>query len=83
LKDPYSKGSYRAVKSGASYSVFDNPSKLDTDLKEFSTSLFQKDVPFVFAGEHLVYGDGGYMNSAVKTGYAAGKLICKYLTKIK
>jgi hypothetical protein len=82
-KDPYSKGSYRVVKSGASYSRFDDQSELNTNLNKFSTSLFQKNVPFIFAGEHLAYNDGGYMNSAVKTGHAAGKLICKYLRKKK
>lgn len=82
-KDPYSKGSYRVVKSDAPYSDFDNQSELNTDLNKFSTSLFQQKVPFIFAGEHLAYNDGGYMNSAVKTGHVAGKLICKYLRKKK
>ncbi|MEB3701815.1 FAD-dependent oxidoreductase (plasmid) [Candidatus Bealeia paramacronuclearis] len=80
-QDPFSKGSYRAWKSGVTFSEFDHPSPLDKNLNAFSTSLFEKKIPLIFAGEHMVYRGGGTMNSAVKTGFATADLMSQFLKK--
>lgn len=78
-QDPFSKGSYRASVSGKSYSELDMKSEEHPDLIKMATALSSRG--FVFAGEHLCYSQTGYMNSAVRTGYAAATLIANFLKK--
>jgi monoamine oxidase len=81
FQDPFAKGSYRAQKVGSSYSEFDAQNISNPCLVKFSTILFdEKKVPLIFAGEHMAL-DSGFMDSALKTGKAAGKIILKYLKK--
>jgi len=76
-KDPFNLGSFRAFTKNCSLTKFDTQSPLAINLYAFATELYEKGVPLIFAGEHTCFDDTGYMNSAIKTGFAAAEILKK------
>lgn len=77
FQEPYSKGSYSTMTTETPWTWNDTQSETSPELSRFATSLYAQGIPLLFAGESTVYGERGYMNSAIRSANAVAEILKK------